>query len=152
MAEINQSIANRWTTKLVSGGWTPISTYFIDNYHRLNPRLSSLEAMLIIQLIRHKWDERDPHPTFTTLAKRMGISATATRNHARSLEKKGYLRRIPTQGSSNHFDLKPLFAALERLLASDKAALPPAEERASVLDPAMVSMLGESGALPSDDD
>jgi hypothetical protein len=152
MAEINQSIASRWTPKLISGGWTPVSTYFIDNYHRLIPKISSLEAMLIIQLVRHKWDERNPHPTFTTIANRMGISATAARNHARSLEKKGYLRRIMTQGTSNQFDMKSLFLALERLLAADKAAKAPINKETAVVDPAMASMLGEGGMMPGGSD
>jgi DNA-binding MarR family transcriptional regulator len=47
--------------------------------------------------------------------KKMGVSSTAVRNHARSLEAKGYLRREMQVGSTNRFDLSPLFKALERL-------------------------------------
>ena len=71
--------------------------------------------MLVIHLIRHKWDEDPPFPGFTTLARRMGISQTATRAHARSLEKKGYLLRQMRVGTTNKFDLRPLFLALEKL-------------------------------------
>lgn len=149
MADVNQSIGNRWTPALVKGGWTPVSTYFIDNYHRLDPKFTSLEAMLVIHLIRHKWDERNPYPTFGTLSERMGISATATRNHARSLEKKGYLRRLMTKGSSNQFDLKPLFKALELLVAADKVVKP--DTMPSKIDPAFAAML-EANHPPSDDD
>jgi hypothetical protein len=120
--ESSKDIAKRWTPTLVRSGWTPISTFFIDNYHRLEPTLTSLEAMLVVHLMRHKWDERHPHPSFATLARRMGVTATATRNHARSLEKKRYLNRILTQGESNQFDLTPLFYALERLYLADDEA------------------------------
>src|SRR4051812_39597885 len=92
--ESSPEIAKRWTPRLVANGWTPISDYFIENYHRLKPAISTCEFVFIVHLMRHKWDERHPRPAFGTLAKRMGISSTAVRNHARSLEKKHYLRRI----------------------------------------------------------
>ena len=69
----------------------------------------------MIQLMRHKWDSKLPYPAFKTLAKRMGISDTAAREHARRLESKKYLTRILRDGLPNQFDLKPLFEALEQL-------------------------------------
>jgi predicted ArsR family transcriptional regulator len=52
-------------------------------------------------------------------AKRMGISATAVRNHARNLERrKQYLTRHKRLGQPNLFDLRPLFAALEKVQAA----------------------------------
>ena len=67
--------------------------------------------------IRHKWDNAPPFPGFTSLAKRMGISTTAARGHARSLEGKGYLIRQMRVGTTNKFDLTKLFTALEKLQA-----------------------------------
>ncbi len=100
---------------LVKDGWTPVSDFFLENYSRLNPPITTTEAMLIIQLMRHKWDENHPYPAFKTLARRMGITDTAARNHARSLEvRKNYLVRIKRVGMPNLFDLSPLFAALEK--------------------------------------
>jgi DNA-binding IclR family transcriptional regulator len=122
MAVTSQDIAKRWTPTLVKSGFTPISNYFIENYHRLVPALTSLEAMLVIHLMRFKWDERHPHPTFGTLSRRMGVSPTATRNHARSLQKKRFLNRLSNDGGPNSFDLTPLFDALERLYLADVAA------------------------------
>lgn len=110
-----RDVARRWTPRLTRDGWTPISDYFLESYHKLRPPLTSLEAMLVIHLMRHKWDEKHPRPAFKTLAKRMGITDTAVRNHGRNLEKKNYLRRIKRVGQPNHFDLAPLFEALERL-------------------------------------
>ena len=108
-------VSGRWTPALVRDGWTPIADYFLDSYRRLKPPLSTHEMVLVIHLMRHKWDEAPPFPGFTTLAKRMGITATATRNHARSLEQKGYLIRQKRVGTTNLFDLTPLFRALEQL-------------------------------------
>jgi len=44
----------------------------------------------------------------------MGLTTTSARNHARSLGKKGYLKRQKRIGTTNLFDLTPLFDALER--------------------------------------
>src|SRR5262249_53349944 len=112
-------VAARWTPDLTKGGWTPVSDFFLDNYRRLAPPITSNEALLIIHLIRHKWDASPPFPGFKTLAKRMGITATSARNHARSLDKKGYLVREKRVGTTNLFDLTPLFRALEQLQAFD---------------------------------
>jgi hypothetical protein len=120
---IKRSIAARWTPALARGGWTPVVDFFLDNYHRLPRPLTSLEAMLVIHLMRHKWSEDHPYPAFKTIAKKMGVTATAVRNHARSLEAgKHYLHRIMRVGRPNRFDLTPLFAALEKLQAQDAAA------------------------------
>lgn len=112
-------VSTRWTPKLVAGGWTPVADFFLDSYTRLDPPLSTSEAMLVIHLIRHKWDQEMPFPGFKTLARRMGVTATSVRNHARSLELKGYLVRYKRIGTTNQFDLTPLFRALEGLLAKE---------------------------------
>jgi hypothetical protein len=110
-------VAARWTPALTKGGWTPVSDFFLDNYRKLDQPLTSNEALLVIHLMRHKWDDAAPFPAFKTLAKRMGVTATSARNHARSLEKKGYLKREKRVGTTNRFDLTPLFRALENLQA-----------------------------------
>jgi hypothetical protein len=110
-----RDVSQRWTPSLTQGGWTPVSDFFLENYAALNPPLTTTEAMLVIQLMRHKWSESCPYPAFKTLARRMGMSDTAVRNHARSLEKKGCLQRLQRVGLPNLFDLKPLLEKLEEL-------------------------------------
>src|SRR4051812_27140574 len=112
-----REVASRWTPALVGGGWTPISDFFLESYRKLNPPISNPEALFVIHLMRHKWDDQHPFPGFATIAKRMGISTTAARGHARALEGKGYLQRVMRIGTTNRFDLRPLFHALEKLLA-----------------------------------
>ena len=108
----------RWTAKLAKGGFTPVVSVFLEHYARMKPPLTTPEAMLVIQLMSFKWDDSMPWPAFKTLAKRMGISATAVRNHARSLDtRKKYLVRHKRVGQPNLFDLAPLFAALEKVQA-----------------------------------
>lgn len=114
-----RSPGKRWTPKLVEGGWTPVSDFFLKNYCRLTPPITNSEAMLIIHLLMHKWDERAPYPGFKDLARRMGMSITMARTHARTLEIKKYLRRKKRVGTTNLFFLEPLFEALEALRAAD---------------------------------
>ena len=111
----SREVSQRWTSALVKDGWTPVSDFFLDDYWKLQPPIKGAEVLLLVHLLRYKWDKNAPFPAFKTLAKKMGVSATAVRNHARSLERKGYLRREMQVGSTNRFDLTPLFKALEKL-------------------------------------
>jgi hypothetical protein len=110
-----------WGKKLARP-FTALSRYFIDNNHRLRYPITPTEFMLIVHLLRFKWDERMPFPAFSTLAKNMIKSEQAVRAAARSLEKKGYLQRHMVKGRPNQFDLQPLFDKLETLYDKDQAA------------------------------
>lgn len=101
------------------GGFTPVSDLFLDSYRQLPRPLTTSEAMTVIHLIRFKWTETAPFPSVKTLARKMGISASAVRTHIRTLEEKRYLRRIPKAGASNAFDLEPLFEELETYLKAN---------------------------------
>jgi hypothetical protein len=113
-----RDVAKRWTPALARGGWTPISDFFLDNFHRLEPSMTHGEAMLVVLLMRHKWDDAPPFPGFKSISRRMGISITAARQLARRLETKGYLIREKQKGATNRFHLQPLFQALEALQAA----------------------------------
>lgn len=108
----SRNVGQRWTPALANEGFTPISSAFLEHYGRIG--ITSSEAMLIIHLMSHKWDEKHPFPRFARIAARMDISETAVRGHARSLERKGFLHRIKRPGRSNEFDLQPLFDRLEK--------------------------------------
>ena len=110
-------IARRWTKELVKDGFTPVVDIFLDHYSELG--VTTTEAMFIIHLMKYKWNERHPYPSFGVIAAKMGISDTAVRNHARSLEKKGILYRHQRLGETNEFDLTPLFFKLEQIKKRD---------------------------------
>lgn len=122
-----QSIEARWT-KALARQFCPVSSYFLANYHRLRPHpnargLTSTEAMLIIQLIDHKWDDRAPYPTLRTLASRMGLSVRGVRNALQSLSELGYVRReLSMTGGPTRYHLDGLNKALEALMADDMLA------------------------------
>jgi DNA-binding MarR family transcriptional regulator len=112
---VQRKVAERWTPALAEGGWLPVSHFFLDRYAELDVPLSTHEAMVVLHVMRHKWDAGMPWPSAKRLATRMGVSGTAVRNHLRSLVTKGYLKKVPKSGSSNRLDLSPLFTALEEL-------------------------------------
>lgn len=117
-------VENIWTKKL-GKQFTPVSSYFLANYHKLKYPITPTELAVIVHLLRFKWDEAMPFPSMTTLAKCIGRSDQAIRTAARSLEDKKYLVRYMERGKPNHFDLNPLFEALEELydqnIAEEKA-------------------------------
>jgi hypothetical protein len=116
---VQRDVAQRWTPTLARAGWTPVSDFFLDHFHRLNPPITHGEAMLVVLLMRHKWDDAPPFPGFKSLSKRLGMSITAARQLARRLETKGFLIREQQKGETNRFHLQPLFQALEALMKKD---------------------------------
>ena len=108
-------ISKRLSPTLAEDGFAAVPRVFLEQYHTFD--LSSSEAMLVIHLLNYKWTEKRPFPKVATIAERMGMTETAVRSHARSLEKKHLLKRIARAGQSNEFDLEPLFRRLEFLLA-----------------------------------
>lgn len=120
-------ISDRWGgNEELTRSWTPISRYFLANYHRLSPHqgadgLNSTEAMLLVHLLDFKWDENDPHPSVNTLATRLGLSRRRTRKVIQNLEDLGFLTRKPrVEGSTNAYDLQGLFDELMELYEADK--------------------------------
>ncbi len=112
-AATDSDMGKRWTPNLMSDGFTPISNAFLEHYAQIG--ITSPEAMLLIHLISYKWDEKHPYPKFSRLAAKMKISETAVRAHARHLEEKQLLRRVKRPGTTNQFDLAPLFRKLEEV-------------------------------------
>ena len=103
----------RWKhPELFDAGFVSVPTHFLELYSKLNPPLTSGEALFIIQLMDFKWTKAAPFPSYNTLAKRMGLSDKAVRRHAATLESKRYLQRIQRVGATNQFDLSKLFDAL----------------------------------------
>jgi DNA-binding MarR family transcriptional regulator len=113
--------AKKWAAELESDGHVQISTFFLENYHRLKPySLTHGEAMFIVHLMQHKWSEAAPYPGYKTIAKRMGVSDKTARRLAKSLEDKKYLIREVRQANTNRFHLTQLMAALVGLKKAEK--------------------------------
>jgi hypothetical protein len=107
---------DRWAPELESAGHVQVSTFFLENYHRLKPYdLTHGEAMFVIHLMQHKWGTAAPFPAYKTIAQRMGVTAKTARRIAASLEHKKYLVREMRVGATNRFHLQSLIKALVNL-------------------------------------
>src|SRR6266496_120759 len=100
----------------------PVPVTFLKNYASFKPfAMTSMEAMLVLQLMVHKWDADDPYPGYKTLAKRLGKTEGYARTLARNLEGKRLLARIVRTGTTNRFNLRPLFDKVKAHLAAATA-------------------------------
>jgi hypothetical protein len=108
----------RWSAKkrwgnyedMFSTGFLVVPLRYMVNYAAM--KLTSNEAMFVLQLMTFKWDEDEPFPSYGRIANRMGVSEKMVRRYAQSLEKKGLLRRKFQLHAPNRFDLSALFSAI----------------------------------------
>lgn len=112
------SISERWTKELLDWGFTPVVNVLIDNYTNLG--INSQELILIVHLMRFKWDRNHPFPSYATLAAKMGLHPRRVKQVAKDLETKGFIERIERRAlqrsQTNLFDLTPLFEQLETIV------------------------------------
>jgi len=135
---IDRRLVQRYGTWLLTGGYTALPTYAWVYYARLG--VSEAEMVCIAQLCTYWWSARAPFPGEAALAVRMGKTVRTIQGYLRSLEAKGLLHihtRLSTNGrqSTNAYDLRPFFAAVEGLArldgllpAADAAPATPATE------------------------
>jgi len=119
---IDWRLVQRYGIALLTGGYTAIPTYAWVYYARLG--VSEAEMVCLAQLCTYWWSTRDPYPGEAALAARMGKSVRTIQGYLRSLERKGLLHiqtRLSTNGrqSTNAYDLRPFFAAVEGLARLD---------------------------------
>jgi hypothetical protein len=122
---INRKLAVRWGKQEAlfarPEGWVGVPDSFLRLYACLKPyALTVGEAMFVLELMSYKWSEHAPFPSYKSLAARMGVTDKMARRYAANLEAKGYLRRQARIGSTNTFDLNPLFTALVAALEVEK--------------------------------
>jgi len=119
---IDRRLVQRYGAWLLTGGYTAIPTYAWVYYARLG--VSEAEMVLIAQLCTYWWSARDPYPGEAALAARMDKSVRTIQGYLHSLEGKGLLHihtRLSSNGrqSTNAYDLRPFFAAVEGLARLD---------------------------------
>jgi len=134
---IDHRLVQRYGVALLTGGYTALPTYAWVYYARLG--VTEAEMVCIAQLCTYWWDARDPYPGEAALAARMGKTVRTIQGYLRSLEGKRLLHiqtRLSTHGrqSTNAYDLRPFFAAVEGLARLD--GLLPEDDAAAGVPPA----------------
>jgi hypothetical protein len=118
----SRSVTVRWGGKeeLFADGFLCVPHRFLRRYASLQPPLTSGEALFVLQLMTFKWEHAAPFPSYSRLAKAMGVTHKMTRRYAQQLQRKGYLRREFQNQDTNKFDLAGLFQALAERAAEDQ--------------------------------
>jgi len=119
---IDRRLVQRYGVLLLTGGYTALPTYAWIYYARLG--VTEAEMVCLAQLCTYWWSARDPFPGEAALATRMGKTVRTIQGYLRSLEAKGLLyiqTRLSTNGqqSTNAYDLRPFFTAVEGLARLD---------------------------------
>jgi DNA-binding MarR family transcriptional regulator len=117
------SVDRVWSPKLARR-FTAVSNYFLANLHRIAPEggkgLTPTEAMVIVQTLSFKWDERPPKPALRTIATRLGLAVRTVRDTMKRLEELGLVEREPNfEGGCNRYHFDGLFKRLEEMMAKD---------------------------------
>jgi DNA-binding transcriptional regulator YhcF (GntR family) len=114
------SIADQWgeTVGIFKAGFLSVPTRFLRGYALTKPSLSTEEAMFLLQLMTFKWGVDQPYPSLPRIGRMMGVSARTASRYASTLEKKGYLKRVQREGTTNQFDLTGLFERINRMPAT----------------------------------
>jgi hypothetical protein len=123
----SRTLADRWSPRLAKP-WSGVPQYFLRNYHRLRPAnqkpFSSVEAMLVVQIMDHKWTTEHPFPRVKKIAGYMGISDRQVRAYLKKFQEDGLLVRVERKSDgrqmSNCYDFSGLFRQLERLMDEDE--------------------------------
>jgi len=119
---IDRRLVQRYGVALLTGGYTALPTYAWVYYARLG--VSEAEMVCLAQLCTYWWSARAPFPGEAALAVRMGKTVRTIQGYLRSLQAKGLLHiqtRLSDNGrqSTNAYDLRPFFAAVEGLARLD---------------------------------
>lgn len=105
-----QSFEERWSPPVAKQGYTQVPNYLLKQQSELG--LSNSELVVLLQLMVFDFGSRSAEPAHSTLAKSIGVSASAVRHNLVSLEKKGFIKRTYRTGYSNLYSLIPTVSKL----------------------------------------
>jgi hypothetical protein len=121
MAKINREskLKDMWFG--YEGKYTCVPNAFLE--HAIGWGLKPIHILIVVQLLKHKWDKHHPFPSLATLRKSTGTSGmrSSVQRAIVDLEKKyELLKRVVRRNAdgdqtSNAYDLSPLFVKLAAL-------------------------------------
>jgi len=131
-----RDLATRWgggghlRQSIKEDGFLGVPTVYLKNISSLSEYgITPTEALFILHIMSFKWGKDMPYPSYQRLADRMGQSVVYARKLAKSIESKGLMKRIVKKGTTNKFDLSPMFKMLDE---RSKEATESKNRRASV--------------------
>lgn len=106
MNQNKYSFTNKWHPEFKPWGFTAIPNLLI--IHQRTLKITNGELVVLLNLNKFKWDDRDPFPSAQTLSKNTGMSVSSIRKHIRSLEKKKLVKRNFRKSQTNEYSLNQL--------------------------------------------
>ena len=108
-------ISVRFGDRILERGFTAIPNLVLDTYSQLG--ISESEMLFIIHVWQYWWNEKNPYPSLSAIAQKMGTTRRTTRRHVESLKRKGLLIVRERVGSgigkmTNEYDFSPLIEAV----------------------------------------
>ena len=85
-----------WGYELLDGGFLQVPVILLHNYHEMG--LTDSELCLAMVVLSYKYNEQNPWPSTTTIARIMGKKPDAIFKAAKSLKSKGLLARYESSG------------------------------------------------------
>lgn len=122
-------VSEKWGENVAGRGFAQVPNYLLLANQFLDPKLSPVELLVLIQLVGAWWRKDDlPFPSVATLATRCGVSGRQIQRAVGQLERREVLKRVSrrAQGliASNAYDLSPLVVLLERVAKAFPNAFP----------------------------
>lgn len=111
MSDSSNRFSDKWSAEVAVLGHTQLPNCLIRC--RVYFDISNAELATLMYIISCKFDDRSPFPSAGKIARASGCSPMSIRDHLRSLEKKGLVKRTFRTGMSNKYDLYPLTLRLE---------------------------------------
>ncbi len=129
----DRRIVVRFGDEVLEAGFTTVPNLVLEHYAALG--ITSDEMMFTIHVWQYWWTERDPYPSLSTIAAKMGKSWRTVHRYAKSLEKKQMLKithrdREDGGQSSSEYDFEPMISAVVRS-ARTESSQPPAPSDSS---------------------
>lgn len=115
----------KWTSDLMSAGWTAFPSVILENQAAL--KLEAVDVNILLYLSTLWWTaDNKPHPAKSTIATAIGVSPRTVQRRVTRMEKLGLIkreeRRVKGQGSKpNNYHFDGLIAAAKPF-AQDKLA------------------------------
>ena len=105
----------KWGKPLMEAGWTLLPNAVLVRQAALG--LTSTDMNILLHLMAYWWKEAElPHPSKVTLAKSIGVTARTVQRRIASLERSGFIKRVPRKGphrgtQTNLYDFSGLIKA-----------------------------------------
>lgn len=102
----------KWSPAIKKKGYVQVPNLLIMHLADLDVRPT--ELMFLLTILVHRRTRKNPYPSLNTISNYGGKARGTMQGAARSLEKKGLIRRISRGGNkTNEYDITPLINRLE---------------------------------------